>query len=120
MIEIIEIPKETSFLETVLDGFLIRFDFYYVKRIDRFVMDIENKTNGEKAFGITMNTGIDLLTASGRLGLQVLALVSIPKPNLEGGLLNFATDTKLVYMDLNTYDNAALKGGVSRMQWPSE
>jgi len=117
MIQIINIPENSSFFETSLDGESVRIDLYYSKTADRYLMDVENRRMKRKVTGLILNTGTDMLSCAGRLGLQVLMLVSLPQPSLEGSIQNFKSGLKLVYMDLATYSDFALHGGETRQQW---
>jgi len=117
MIELITIPSGSSFFETTLGGNAVRIDIYYSKSTGRYLMDVENKRLNRVSYGITLNVGVDLLGASGRLGLQSLVLVSFPSPRLEASLDNFPQNMQLVYMDLDTYNEFVLEGGFSRQQW---
>ena len=118
MIEIIAIPEGSSFFELTLDGQSIKIDIYYSKSKDRFLMDIENRNLKRKSIGIVINTGLDLLSAAGRIGLQALVLLSTPKAGFEAGIENFDLgNLQLIYMDLETYDEIILLGGSSRKQW---
>lgn len=118
MIQIIEIPDNSSFFETSLGGETVRFDLYYSKTLDRYLMDVENKRLARKAVGLAVNTGVDLLTLAGHLGLEALMLISMPQPLLDGTLINVSSKaTKLVYMDLQTYSEIVLQGGITRQKW---
>ena len=120
MIEVITVPPLSSFFETTLDGDAVRIDLSYSKSTGRYIMDVENKRLGRKSLGLPLNVGVDMLGASGRLGLQALVLVSSPTPRLEASFDNFENGMQLVYMDIKTYNDIVLDGGFSRQQWIEE
>lgn len=103
MITYLNLSKRSSKYEVELDGQSILIQYYYSKFSDRWIMDIENKTNGEKAFGIIMNVGDDLIRNIGRIGLESLVLISLPKPGLESTFENFMEGVLLAYMSIEEF-----------------
>jgi len=104
MITYINVSKRSTDYEVGLDGFSVELNIYYSKFADRWLMDVENRSNQQKVKGIVMNVGIDLLSTAGRLGLQVLILISLPKPGIEASFENFGEGVQLAHMTLEEYD----------------
>ena len=118
MMQIIRIPDGSSFFEVSLGGEVSKIDMYYSKSQDRYIMDIENKRTGDKAEGLPVNVGVDILSSAGRVGLEVLMAVSAPQPLLEASLENIENGgIILVYMDIQTYEDTVLHGGQFRQKW---
>lgn len=114
----ITITNLSSTYNIELDGEDINLRIFYDRTVARWVMDIENVRLDRRVFGIVMNTGADLLSGAGKLGLQVLTPVSMPEPNLEADIDNFPGNIRLIYMTFEEYDLYRYSGrGVKRVQW---
>lgn len=118
MASIININRLTSNYNLVLDSEEISIRLYYSRHADRWLLDISNRRLNTSSLGIVVNTGTDLLTGSGRLGLQALVAVSFPDFGNEATIENFAVNVQLVYMTLKEYDQFRFGGlGSVRTQW---
>jgi len=118
MPRIITIGSLTADYQVELDGQNISMNIYYVQNIDRWVLNISNNRIGKSSFGIVMNTGADLLAASGHLGLQALVPVSMPEFNIEADIINFPKNVNLLYLTMEEYNQFKFGGiGALRSKW---
>jgi len=118
MAEIIKLDKATSIYNLRIGGEQIALRIYYSKTKDRWAMDISNARLGTESNGILINTGEDLLSQSGRIGLEVLIAVSTPEPLLEATIENFSEKVILAYMTLDEFNNSYYDGNaVIREKW---
>ena len=118
MAEIIQLDKLTSTYTVRIGGEQIGIRIYYSKTLDRWIMDISNPRLGTESNGILINTGEDLLSQSGRIGLEVLVAVSTPEPLLEATIENFSEKVLLIYMTLQEYNDSYYDGtALIRERW---
>jgi len=116
--KIISLFKSASSQRVQLDGKSIVFTLYYSSEFDRWLADIENEDSGEKVFSIVLNEGEDVLTASGRIGLEALVPVSVPERGFEADFENFLNKVIMVYMTIDEYNLARYDGdAVLRLLW---
>lgn len=105
--------SRVRFYDTELEGYQVTFWQSFNRSLNRWMLDVENKTLGKKVYGIVMNQGVDLLNASGHLDLQALVLTNVTGFNgLEADAENLGTELVLVYMDLQTYHDSLLDGAI--------
>lgn len=104
MITYINVSKRSTIYEIGLEGFSIELNIYYSKSSDRWLLNVINRSNQQRVSGIVMNVGIDMLAIAGRLGLQSLILISLPKTGLEADFENFGEGVVLAYMTIEEYD----------------
>lgn len=118
MAEIIQLDKLTSTYTLRIGGEQIGIRIYYSKTMDRWIMDISNARLGTSSNGILINTGEDLLSQSGRIGLEVLIAVSTPEPLLEATIENFSENVVLIYMTLKEFNEMYYDGSaLIRKRW---
>lgn len=118
MAEIIKLDNTTSIYNLRIGGEKIEIRMYYSKTADRWAMDISNSRLGTESNGILINTGEDLLSQSGRIGIEVLVAVSTPEPLLEATIDNFSEKVILIYMTLEEFNNSYYNGeAVIRKKW---
>ena len=118
MAKIIEVSNLTSTYNLQLDGEDLTMRLYYSRTADRWVMDLTNNRVEESVKGVVINTGTDLLSGAGRLGLQALVALSFPNQKNEASIDNFSTNVKMVYLTLEEYNDFRFGGiGHIRTQW---
>ncbi len=112
---IIKIPLSNviNYRDIQLEGYQVRLWFAFNLTLNRWILDIENKTLETKSLSIVMNQGTDLLNSSGRLDLQSMVLINSTQiPGLEADEINIGNEIILMYMDLDTYQQFILKGAI--------
>ena len=105
MMQFISIRKLPTFYNVTLDGNSLTMNFYYNKTLDRYFVDISNLKNGQLLTGAALNVNANVIESAGRLGLQSLVPVSLPKSGLEATHENWGDGVRLVYMDNETWRN---------------
>lgn len=115
----INLKNITSINEIVLEGQVYAIRLYYNLPSERWAMDIENNTTGEISNGIFVNTGEDILSSSGHLGLQALVPIAFPGVEKPATLDDFLNAVVLIYMTLDEYNNYRYGGqAIMRLLWP--
>lgn len=105
--------SRVRFFDTQLEGYQVRLTQFFNITLQRWMLNVENKTLNTQSLGIVMNQGVDLLDASGDLNLQALVLTN--NTNIvghEADPSNLGTDLVLAYMDLETYQEFILDGAL--------
>lgn len=121
MARVITLTDLTASYQIELDGEDLSLDLYYLKNIDRWAMDLRNNRLNVGVVGQIVNTGVDLLTTAGHLGLQALVPVSIPSAPVESTLDNFNNTVVLMYLTLEEYNEFRYAGiGDVRLQWSQD
>lgn len=110
MAEVIQIGKISSIYAVNIGGENITLKLYYIRNVDRWAMDISNSRNGTSSNGILINTGENLLSQCGRIGLEVIVAISTPEQLLEATIDNFSEKVVLVYMTYEEYNDLAFDG----------
>ena len=118
MPKIIEIGDLSSTYNLQLDGEDLTMRLYYSLTADRWIMDLTNNRLETTVKGVVINTGTDLLSGAGHLGLQALVALSFPDPSHEATIENFSTNVKMIYLTLQEYNDFRFGGlGHIRTQW---